>query len=373
MKITEKSKREPVSFKVEESGDCRAKLVNMFIGLQPMSPALARLTIKHQVTGENLEPVYTVHTTNIKGTECKLGKDLFRSPRNKSSTRNLQLIGKDSLSSCLKYNDDCTAAYNVINERAMKSSMVLTAATVTLSDEVCIAAREHVRGAVACINERLVGDKRRRSKGWRQVALVAIEESKNALMVDDGVNEPQKRLHAHILTCTGLEDGSRIEDLQRCLKRLAREGVKNGVEVKTSYIAKFPYSDAVRLDEEINGELPASEEESLVDPLGRGAWKETRSGEQYVFRRLPVNQRWADYLCKDIDAPTFPANKSKPYGMINGLKSEVAAYKRERYEEGIAFKRINFVVLDKAVSILNKRKEGLTASKVLEIYDSLVG
>tara|TARA_R110000851_G_scaffold129525_1_gene262239 strand:- start:17898 stop:19010 length:1113 start_codon:yes stop_codon:yes gene_type:complete len=365
------SLKEPILSVLEESKkrDCRERLVEMYIALQPMTPVLARLTLKQFVTAEYFEPVYTIHAVNTEGIETKLGKDVFSNPSKKSASRNHKLTNRGEPSKYYKFNDDLTAAYCVMNEYASANGMTLTAATVTLDDEICLASKAYKRGIVACINERIKGDLRGKRKGWCLQALVVTEESDNSFPVKDELGNLSKRLHVHVLTLTSHETGEREEDLRLLLKRLGRAGIKNAVEVTTCYIAELPYTASIKLDEEFNGELPHTESASYANPERMGIWKgNNKSGYEVVFRRLPLNQRWADYMSKDISKDA----QSKTFGMINGLGREVAKYKETKYLEGQAFKRIDFPALDHVIAQLNDTKVTLEISKVLEKYYKLV-
>jgi hypothetical protein len=362
---------EPILSVLEESKkrDCRERLVEMYIALQPMTPVLARLTLKQFVTAEYFEPVYTIHAVNTEGIETKLGKDVFSNPSKKSASRNHKLTNQGEPSKYYKYCDDFTAAYCVMNEHAIKNNMTLTAATITLDDDICLSLKAYKRGIVACINERIKGDLRGKRKGWGQLALIVIEESDNSLPVKDELGNLSKRLHVHVLTLTSHETGEREEDLRLLLKRLGRAGIKNAVEVTTCYIAELPYTASIKLDEEFNGELPHTESASYANPERMGIWKgNNKSGNEVVFCRLPLNQRWADYMSKDISKDA----QSKTFGMINGLGREVAKYKETKYLEGQAFKRIDFPALDHVIAQLNDTKVTLEISKVLEKYYKLV-
>jgi hypothetical protein len=349
--------------------DCRTDLIEMYLAIQPMTPVMAWFTLKQYVTSENFEPVYTIHTVNTEGIETKLGKDVFSNPSKKSASRNHKLTNRREPSKYYKYCDDFTAAYCVMNEHARKNNMALTAATITLDDGICLSSKAYKRGIVACINERIKGDLRGKRKGWGRQALVVIEESDNSLPVKDELGNLSKRLHVHLLTLTSHETGEREEDLRLLLKRLGRAGIKNAVEVTTCYIAELPYTASIKLDEEFNGELPNTESASYANPERMGIWKgNNKSGNEVVFRRLSLNQRWADYMSKDISRDA----QSKTFGMINGLGRAVAKYKETKYLEGQAFKSIDFSALDQVIAQLNDTKVALEISKVLEKYYKLV-
>lgn len=358
------SEKPPIlcTFVPREKRDCRTKLIEMYLALQPMTPVLARYTLKQYVTSQNFEPVYTIHMVDTEGVRTTVGKDVFNSPRKKSVSRSHKLnsCGKDS--QYYKYNDDFTAAYCVMNDFARKHGMTLTAATVTFSDEVCLSAKVHNRGIVACIGERIKGNSR------RQMFLFAVEECKSAQPVIDALGNCSMRLHAHLLTLTSNQENEKVEDLRSRLKVLSRVGVKSDVEVTTTYIASLPYSDSIRLDEAFHGELPTNESDSYFDAERKGVWKGCKSGREVVLRRLPLDQRWVDYMSKDIDK--VPSNKAqtKTFGMMNGLGRDVAKYRELKYYEGLAFRNIDFNILDDLITGIQTKGDELDLSKVLEKY-----
>jgi hypothetical protein len=368
------SLKEPILSVLEESKkrDCRTELIEMYLAIQPMTPVMARLTLKQYVTSENFEPVYTIRITQTEGVETKIGKDVFSSPRKKSVLRNHKLLHSDEPSKYYKYSDDFTAAYCVMSDYARRNRVTLTAATVTFNDEVCLAAKAHKRGIVACISERIKGNSSRPRKGWTQMLLVAIEECDSALPVVDAFGNHSKRLHAHLLTLTSHQMDERMEDLRLRLKSLSRERVRSDVEITNTYIGVSPYTDSDRLDEEFNGELPTNEKDSYSNPDRMGVWKGVKSGKEVVFSRLPLDQGWADYMSKDIDKDASERIQNKTFGMINGLSRDVALYRELKYLEGRAFQRIDFEMLDNAIAQIRDEGSELEISKVLEKYYKLI-
>lgn len=308
--------------------------------LLAISPALVRPVLYADITGMSVLPVDSYNPKH---------KHPFTHPKKPVHQRRFidPTTGKHHT---YTYSDTFTAAHNVLASTARDLHQHLTAVTVTLNDETCLAIRNHQRGPAACLAQRL------KDAGWSVPTLLVIEKSHNAANVDTSIKVYQTRLHAHLLTLTTVDvkdDDERGEtSLRRILKHYATDD-NNAVEVKTAYIAKRRYTDFDELEEEQFGEMPSVEGLSITGHW-LNTWKQTNSrGEVDVCRRIPVNQGWADYLSKDLDdrIENIGSRATQNFALMNGLQKTVSEYKQLKYTQRRAFKDIVKAICHKETSM----------------------
>ncbi|EKO3388939.1 hypothetical protein OMA37_000708 [Vibrio fluvialis] len=228
------------------------------------------------------------------------------------------------------YNDALTAAYIVLQEKAVELHKHTYFITVTLNDETNIKLRALDADPD---KETMIRSVSRWFRAYPFVtdAIVVLEECPRSPVV--GQNETHRRLHLHIVTVLNTNERRRAE------VELLRDKA-NQVQVKDSWRDERPYTSDDEWEEEDFGAMPVG----AVDPeadywlntyVKENTNKVTGEISKTVYRVLPVCLRGVDYMTKTLQVPF---GRGKNYTFI-GLKDrtkrrdKLARRARELFKE----------------------------------------
>lgn len=235
------------------------------------------------------------------------------------------------------YHDTLAVAYLLLKSLTNASDKEICLVTATFNDDTNIKLRglddDHSNDTtmVQRVVEWLrVLDK----KGIMKDAIVVLEECSDSFLTING--QQFKRLHVHILTA--LSESEQVEVKKTLFRRRLHK--HTGVDVKTTWVSKWPYTVSEEIEEDQFGSIP----QGAVDPNAEH-WlntyvKDVKSPNgkvvKMVHRVLPVCMRAADYLSKSIGTPIGNKGRNYAFRELKGreelqikLAKQYAAVKRE--------------------------------------------
>lgn len=228
------------------------------------------------------------------------------------------------------YHDTLSVAYMLLNYLAAQSGKDICFITATFDDDTNAELHEldDDNSKKDTMLERISQWLRPlNKKGMMNDAIIVLEECPNSSLTIKG--QQFKRLHVHILTV--LSESEQVEVKETLFR--GRLHKHTGVDLRTTWVSKWPYSVLEEIEEDQFGPIP----QEAVEPNAEH-WLNTYVKDvdyfgkkvKMVHRVLPTCMRAADYLSKSLGTPI--GNKGRNYA-LKGLKgrAELQVQLAERY------------------------------------------